>query len=91
MIKDEEFIIISDLRFLSEEQYFKSRYNVITVKIIREGIQTMNHQSEQEIDSIKYNYIVRNNGSIEALYKTVDTLMAVINPRIPKLANPRIA
>lgn len=87
MIKDEQFIIISDVRFLNEEQYFKSRYNVITVKIIRDGIQTMNHQSEQEIDSIKYNYIVRNNGSIEALHKTVDTLMAVINPHAQKSAN----
>lgn len=64
-IRNEDYAIVSDVRFISEYNYFKSHYNnVHTIKVIRNGIQIMKHQSEQEINTIPADFELYNNGSI---------------------------
>lgn len=73
-INNYDKIIISDVRFENEYNYFKNKYDITSIKIVRDGIKIMNHQSEQEINNIKSDYIIYNNSSISELYKLIDII-----------------
>lgn len=65
-IRYESKIIITDLRFMNELEYFKKQYSykfntdIKVIKVENKNIIKMNHQSENEIDSLKYDYLIRN-------------------------------
>jgi hypothetical protein len=66
-------VVISDVRFPNEADLIKKTNGVI-VYINRDLIsstdkRSVSHISETAIDSIKYDYIINNNGSIKDLYK----------------------
>lgn len=65
--------IISDCRMLNEAEAIKKRGGVI-VRVIRENAGNNDtHKSEVEIDMIEPDYLVYNNGTIDDLYKSLDT------------------
>lgn len=69
--------IISDLRFLNEALAVKQRNGVI-IKVIR-GESQNNHISETELLSIKCDYVIDNNGTIEELYEKVCNILNLTN------------
>lgn len=56
-----------------------NKYDIISIKIVRDGIKIMNHQSETEINNIKCDHIIYNNSSIIDLYKSIDDIFKVID------------
>ena len=83
-IKNGKNIIISDVRFMNEQQYFIQKYNenmkIYTIKVNRiDGHNSLSqqereHQSEMEIKSIKYDFIV-NNDMTDNFYDNINELM----------------
>jgi dephospho-CoA kinase len=73
--------IISDIRFLNEAETVKKLGGII-IKLERNNITfsqdrfELVHQSEQEIDKIKPDYIINNNGDKETLFKSIDTILS---------------
>jgi len=72
-------IIISDLRFIHEEQYIRDRYeNVYVIGIESDifGNKTLiNDSSQIEYNSIKKDFIVKNNGTVIDLYKELNKII----------------
>jgi hypothetical protein len=72
-------IVIADVRFLNEAEFVKQN-NGILIKINRNTKQpTDNHQSEIELQSIKCDYIIDNNGTLEELYCKIDEIININN------------
>lgn len=66
--------IISDLRFPHEENIIRKLGGKI-IKLEREGCVTTNHESELLIPSIKADYIIENNYSLDSLYDKLEYFM----------------
>ena len=88
-IENEKNIIISDIRFMNEQQYFIRKYNnrnmkIYTIKVNRiDGYNSLSqqereHQSEMEINNIKYDFVV-NNDMTNNFYNNIDELMNSIH------------
>ena len=76
--------IISDCRFLNEAKSIKDRLGII-IKISRYENEINSkdlHISETELNHIKYDYVILNNGTIEELYTEVEKVMKCIFPTI---------
>ena len=84
-VKNGKNIIISDIRFMNEQQYFIQKYNernmkIYTIKVNRtdgyNGLsqQEREHQSEMEINNIKYDFVV-NNDMTNNFYDNIDILI----------------
>ena len=88
-IENGKNIIISDIRFMNEQQYFIRKYNghnikIYTIKVNRtdgnNGLsqQEREHQSEMEINNIKYDFVVNNNMT-DNFYDNIDELISRIH------------
>jgi len=67
--------VISDVRFKNEVDAIQKLGGTI-IKIERPLESLDDHESEKDIDNIKnYNYLIKNDDTIEELYKKVDNLM----------------
>lgn len=76
--KDDK-IVISDLRFQHEFDAIKAIPNAIIFKLIRPSLTNEdNHISEREVDEIVVpdEFLLENNGSVEALLTKVDGVLA---------------
>lgn len=75
--------VIDDLRFLGEVDWLhKMKSDTVQVDIIkveRDGVAVSGHQSECEIDAIRYDWIIYNNGSKDRVYESVDHIITVRN------------
>jgi len=79
-------IVIDDLRFLHEEEFFRKRNFIIVLvkrnpaKCRAEGknLDTINHPSEREWKQIKPDYILDSEGTVEDLYEDIDRLMGIL-------------
>ena len=68
-------IIISDVRFLNESENLK-KLGAKLIKIENINIKYIdNHKSETENKKLKYDYLIKNNSSINEYYKNIDKLM----------------
>lgn len=74
-------IIISDLRFIHEYEELKNNNkNIFFIRIERDNIIINDsHKSETEYKNIPVDYIIKNNGTIEDLYKNIDNLFKMNN------------
>lgn len=64
-------VIIADLRFMNEYEMIK-RYNGITLRINRNNTEIYDkHQSEIELDNVKFDYNISNNSTREDLKENV--------------------
>ena len=90
-VEREYNIVIDDLRFLNEADFCKSLgMHVIKIKVepevqlkrIREKRKmdsketSVNHDSEKEVDIIKYDYFLDGNGSLDNFYQQIEELIA---------------
>lgn len=69
---------ISDMRYVHEAKYMKETYDSVILKIVRKDIKPnkfSKHASEKEIDKIKHDYLIDNNGTINNLYNKIDKIM----------------
>ena len=80
-IKENEKIIITDMRFPNELEAIK-KHNGITIRINRglvertgKLIQEPEHISETALDDAKFDYIIENNGTIEELLEQVKKIL----------------
>lgn len=72
----DEHLVISDLRFVHEEQAIKQIKNNLIIKVIRDSnLDTDNHISENELDQIDCDCTIRNNKDLDELYKKVDNII----------------
>lgn len=70
--------VIDDLRFISEKEYVDSlrdKYNVLVVKIERDGVALGSHRSETETDKIESELHIDNSYSLEVLHKVLDGMI----------------
>ena len=68
-------IIISDMRFADEAAYLRDR-RACLIKIIRPSNKETNHRSETEINSIKADITIINDGNLDNLYNQIDELFS---------------
>lgn len=85
-LNDGKNVIISDIRYPNEVEYFKKKYpnfNVYTVKITSDKQNLNEHSSEKEVDNIKADITLNNDftdlfferiEAVEWLYKHLDVL-----------------
>ena len=67
--------IITDMRFLNEMEAVKSRKG-ITIRVNRNLEESKNqHESETELDSAEFDYVIDNNGTIEELIEKVREIL----------------
>jgi len=72
-------IIITDVRFIVEADELRrfggSRATIVKLDRDHKEIKESNHSSEQEIDSIRPDYTIYNNRTLDSLYTKVDTII----------------
>ena len=75
-IKEHKNVIVSDVRFSDEQEYFKSKFsNVKCVMIKRKAVEkTFNHKSE-DTSQLHYDIEINNDGSIDEFKSAIDNLM----------------
>lgn len=74
--------VIDDLRFLTEVEWLLSLrvrsefpVNVTIIKLVRDGLEKSDHQSEREVDLIQANHKIVNNGTIDDLHNMLDGII----------------
>ena len=67
--------VIDDLRFHNEVNWFRTIPEYIIVKLERQGLEQLTHQSEVEIDTIDADFHIYNNKDKQYLYKTLDSIL----------------
>jgi hypothetical protein len=83
-------VIVDDWRFPNERDYFSKNFifDVTTVRLVREvpqelGIETYTHPSENSLPYHgDYDYQIENNGSIEDLYKKLDSVIDYLSKKV---------
>lgn len=74
-------LAIGDLRFVDECEKVKELGGIV-IKIVRGNSKgESSHQSEAIIDSVKPDFVIMNNGSLEDLYKKIDQLLIYLEGR----------
>ena len=76
---DDKIIIIGDLRFKNEYEMIK-KYDGITIRINKksEDNDYSNHISEHDLDDVKFDCEIDNNGTIEEFKKEIKQIMEII-------------
>ena len=69
-IKPDDYVVISDLRFVHEWETLKS-FDTLTIKIVRPFTSSDGLESEKEIDHIKEDILLVNDGTIEDMCRKV--------------------
>ena len=77
-ISKENNVSVSDVRFQNEASFLKEK-GFILVHILRNNMEEDNHESEVSSDSIKCDYNIQNNGTIEELYSCIDSILLSIS------------
>jgi dephospho-CoA kinase len=67
-------LVISDLRFLHEQEEIKKHPNII-IRVVRENTSEDNLESEKESKYIDADYTIENNSTIKELYMKCDVIM----------------
>ena len=73
----EDFIIISDFRFLCEREAFDSfKYNITTIRILDSNIKSTDlHASETELRNFGFDYYIDNTAKDDTLLDALDQIM----------------
>lgn len=71
--KNDNLIIISDVRKIKEYEFFKfyMNYDIMVARVVNDRIPKIQTRTETELDSIPFDYIVDNNGSLEDYYSEI--------------------
>ena len=63
------YMVIPDIRFENEADWVTQ--NGILIRVYREGVQQIDHQSEKELDDYLTRYVIQNNGTKDDLAEEV--------------------
>lgn len=78
--KNTERVVISDLRFAHEFDAINAIEGSIIIKLTRPDIDNSDtHISEIEVDNIKCEYEIVNDGTLEDLWEKIETIMKTIS------------
>ena len=66
--------VIDDCRFPNEQEMLR-KHGAKFIKIVRPGYEGDSHASETEQESLEWDDLIDNSGSVEDLWKAVDTIM----------------
>jgi hypothetical protein len=78
--KDDERIVISDMRFIHEWQAIKNTHaNSLIIKITRNDSPVDDHVSEMELEHIDPDFVIENNGTLESLFAEVDRTLSYMH------------
>lgn len=81
-------VIISDVRFENEQQYFTSHINnVKTVMIRRKGIINSSKHISEQLTGIKFDFVIKNSGTLEEYYEKINKLFGTNNSSTEQLEN----
>lgn len=79
---DNDIVIISDMRYINEYENIKKFDKHVTIEIIRpvndinsNSTRNIKHRSETELNGIKMDYTVVNDGSLTDLYNKLDIII----------------
>ena len=72
-VHDCDVLVVSDCRFQNEVDYFAKLVPTTVIKIYREPVISMDHESENQ--KISTNFILWNMGSIEQLYENISIVL----------------
>ena len=77
VIKEGKNVIISDVRFINEQEYFKSKFdNVKCVMIKRKAVEKEpNHESENT-SQLHYDFEINNDGTMEEFKTTINNVVS---------------
>ena len=82
-ISTEKNIVISDVRFINEFNYFNKGSDTISIKIVGRKFENENdmykHRSETELDEIETDYIIDNSKDIGYLFDQLDKIINEFN------------
>lgn len=70
---DNIIYVIADVRYPNEKKAIEDKGGIV-IRIDRQGISQMEHQSETALDDYPFKYIIYNNGTLENLSKKVELL-----------------
>ena len=70
--------IIHDWRYIAELKTLQAYHSVCTIRIVNSRIQASQSPSEHELDGISTDVIIQNDGTLEELYKKIDTWVTQI-------------
>jgi hypothetical protein len=71
-------VVFTDVRFPNEFEKIKS-YNGKVFRVVKDGVKAVNrHNSETALDNFTFDGVILNNGSIEELYKQIDSLIPTL-------------
>ena len=70
MLKENKKILVSDGRFIDEINMIK-QYNGTIIKLERNNLYDLNHESESYISNIPYDTIINNNGTLDELEQSI--------------------
>ncbi len=79
-VKNKSLVIITDLRFINEYEYLKSR-GFTLIKVFRDDSSNIDHQSETEQDQLldnQFNFIIDNNGNLTNLKNMIKNIITQI-------------
>lgn len=77
-VKDEDNIVIADMRFPNEQEAIEARGG-ITIRINRPGIEPANtHPSEVALDNADFHFTINNSGTLEDLRNDVHEVMTMM-------------
>jgi len=79
-IRDEDMVVISDVRLKEEQDWLMSHRDTVFIKIVRNTEKTAdsNHRTETESNTLSWDYLVENNGTIEELYEKLAVIIYYI-------------
>lgn len=72
--------VVTDVRFPDEAAFVKGRGGVL-IKVERDSVQIMNHDSEALVDLIECDYVIQNNGTLEDLTSQVSNVLREVITR----------
>lgn len=83
--KDVDDYVISDMRFPHEAEFFREmNESTLIIRVTRPNCHGDNHPSETGVELVLPDYIIRNNGTLEDLYKEIEKVMNDICTKIEK-------
>jgi archaellum biogenesis ATPase FlaH len=77
--------VISDFRYINEYEYICKQYayekntRVLTVRIDRFDISSVESPSENQLNSFNFNYLIENRSSVFDFYNKIDTFCKILN------------
>jgi hypothetical protein len=79
--KEKKDVVIADVRFPHEVDFFRDREECVVIKVVRPGIVSDGHASESELEHILPDYVIYNDGTLDDLYANINIVLEDIRKK----------